>query len=287
MQTVTTIAEARSLLDSARAQGRRVGLVPTMGYLHDGHVSLMEAARRDTDVVMTTIFVNPLQFAPDEDLAAYPRDLERDRTRCAEAAVDVLLVPSVEEMYPRPISTTVTVADVAAPFEGESRPTHFAGVATVVAKLFNIAGPCHAYFGEKDWQQLQVITTMATDLSFPVTVVGCPIVRESDGLAMSSRNAYLGPAERIAARVLSQALQAAVDAIAAGERRAAPIGTLLAETIGAEELAHLDYVAVADGASLRPVETIDDATRLLVSASVGRARLIDNCAANGPGPLSP
>jgi pantoate--beta-alanine ligase len=287
MQSVTTIAEARSLLDSARRRGDRVGLVPTMGFLHDGHVSLMEAARRDADVVMTTIFVNPLQFAPDEDLAAYPRDLERDRIRCAGAGVDVLLVPSVEEMYPRPISTTVTVSDVAAPFEGESRPTHFAGVATVVAKLFNIAGPCHAYFGEKDWQQLRVIATMATDLSFPVTVIGCPIVREADGLAMSSRNAYLDPDERIAARVLSQALQAAVDAIAAGEHSAAKIRGLLTETIAAEELARLDYAAVADGASLQAVETIDDATRLLVSASVGRARLIDNCAAHGPGPLSP
>ena len=287
MQTVTTIAEARSLLDSARLRGDRVGLVPTMGFLHDGHVSLMETARRDTDVVMTTIFVNPLQFAPDEDLAAYPRDLDRDRARCDRAGVDVLLVPSVEEMYPRPISTTVTVADVAAPFEGESRPTHFAGVATVVAKLFNIAGTCHAYFGEKDWQQLRVIATMAADLSFPVTVVGCPIVREPDGLAMSSRNAYLEPAERIAARVLSQALQAAVEAIDAGEHRADQIRALLAETIAAEELARLDYAAVAHGASLQPVETVDDATRLLVSVSVGRARLIDNCAAHGPGPLSP
>lgn len=287
MQTVTTIAEARALLDSARSRGDRVGLVPTMGYLHDGHVSLMEAARRDADVVLATIFVNPLQFAPDEDLAAYPRDLERDRVRCADAGVDVLLVPSVEEMYPQPISTTVTVADVAAPLEGESRPTHFAGVATVVAKLFNIAGACHAYFGEKDWQQLRVIATMAADLSFPVTVVGCPIVREPDGLAMSSRNAYLEPDERIAARVLSQALQAAVDAVAAGEHRAERIRALLGETIGAEELARLDYAAVADGATLQPVETVDAATRLLVSASIGRARLIDNCGAHGPGPLSP
>jgi pantoate--beta-alanine ligase len=287
MQTVTTIAEARSLLDSARRRGERVGLVPTMGFLHDGHVSLMDAARRETDVVMTTIFVNPLQFAPDEDLAAYPRDLERDQARCHEAGVDVLLVPSVQEMYPRPISTTVTVADVSAPLEGESRPTHFAGVATVVSKLFNIAGPCHAYFGEKDWQQLRVIATMVADLSFPVTVVGCPIVRESDGLAMSSRNAYLAPSERIAARVLSQALQAAVDAVAAGERRAEAIRDLLAETIAAEDLALLDYAAAADGSSLQPVDTIDASTRLLVSASVGRARLIDNCAAHGPGPLSP
>jgi len=287
MQTITSIAEARSLLDSARRRGDRVGLVPTMGFLHDGHVSLMEAARRDTDVVMTTIFVNPLQFAPDEDLAAYPQDLDRDRARCDAAGVDVLLVPSMQEMYPRPISTTVTVADVAAPFEGESRPAHFAGVATVVSKLFNIAGPCHAYFGEKDWQQLRVVATMATDLSFPVTVVGCPIVREADGLAMSSRNAYLGPSERVAARVLSQALQAAVDAVATGEHHADVICDLLAEIIAAEDLASLDYAAVADGVSLQRVDTIDDSTRLLVSASVGRARLIDNCAAHGPGPLSP
>lgn len=287
MQTVTTIAEARSLLDGARRRGDRVGLVPTMGFLHDGHVSLMEAARRDTDVVMTTIFVNPLQFAPDEDLAAYPRDLERDRARCEDAGVDVLLVPSVEQMYPRPIATTVSVADVSAPFEGESRPTHFAGVATIVAKLFNIAGPCRAYFGEKDWQQLQVISTMAADLSFPVTVIGCPIVREADGLAMSSRNAYLGPAERVAARVLSRALQAGVDAVAAGEERAEDLRALLAEIIAAEDLAELDYAAVADGTTLGPVDRIDDRTRLLVSAVVGRARLIDNCAAHGPGPLSP
>lgn len=287
MQTVTTIAEARSLLDAARARGDRVGLVPTMGFLHDGHVSLMHAARRATDTVITTIFVNPLQFAPDEDLDAYPRDLDRDRQRCAEAGVDIVLAPPVEEMYPRPMSTTVAVADVAAPFEGESRPTHFTGVATVVAKLFNIAGPCHAYFGEKDWQQLQVITTMAADLSFPVTVVGCPIVREADGLAMSSRNAYLEPAERIAARVLSRALQAGVDAVADGQRDGHAIRSLLAATIAAEGLAELDYAAVADGATLRPVETIDQQTRLLVSAAVGRARLIDNCAAHGPGPLSP
>ena len=287
METVTTIAEARSLLDDARRRGDRIGLVPTMGFLHDGHVSLMQAARREADVVMTTIFVNPLQFAPDEDLAAYPRDLERDQVRCDEAGVDVVLVPPVEEMYPRPISTTVTVSDVAAPFEGESRPTHFAGVATVVAKLFNIAGPCQAYFGEKDWQQLRVIATMAADLSFPVTVVGCPIVREVDGLAMSSRNAYLEPAERIAARVLSRALQAGVDAVAAGEHDPEVIRSLLARTIAAEELAALDYAAVADGASLQPIETIDDRTRLLVSATVGRARLIDNCAASGPGPLTP
>ena len=287
MQTVTTIAEARSLLGSARRRGERVGLVPTMGFLHDGHVSLMDAARRETDVVMTTIFVNPLQFAPYEDLAAYPQDLERDQASCHEAGVYVLLVPSVQEMYPRPISTTVTVADVSAPLEGESRPTHFAGVATVVSKLFNIVGPCRAYFGEKDWQQLRVIATMVADLSFPVTVVGCPIVREADGLAMSSRNAYLEPSERIAARVLSQALQAAVDAVAAGERRADAIRALLAGIIAAEDLAVLDYAAVADGSSLQPVDTIDDSTRLLVSAAVGRARLIDNCAAHGPGPLSP
>ncbi len=188
MEIVHTIAEARALLDAARASGGRVGLVPTMGFLHDGHVSLMTAAAADCDTVMTTIFVNPLQFAEGEDLEDYPRDLERDSERCREAGVDVLLVPPVEEMYPQKVLTEVSVAEIASPLDGISRPTHFAGVATVVAKLFNIAGPCHAYFGEKDWQQLQVVTRMASDLSFPVTVVGCPIVREEDGVAMSSRN---------------------------------------------------------------------------------------------------
>jgi len=203
VEVVTTAAALRTALDVVRHDGGTVGLVPTMGYLHDGHVSLMDAAVADNDVTATTIFVNPLQFAPTEDLAAYPRDLAGDTARCEAAGVGVLFTPSVEEMYPVPMQTTVSVAGITETMEGASRPSHFAGVATVVAKLFALAGPCRAYFGEKDFQQLAVVRTMARDLSFPVEVVGCPTVREPDGLAMSSRNAYLTPEERAAAPVLA------------------------------------------------------------------------------------
>ncbi len=282
MEIVHTIAEARGRLDAARAEGATVGLVPTMGFLHDGHVSLMTAAAADCDVVMTTIFVNPLQFAEGEDLEDYPRDLDADTERCRAAGVDVLLVPPVEEMYPQPIATEVTVAEIAASWEGASRPTHFAGVATVVAKLFNIAGPCRAYFGEKDWQQLQVVTRMASDLSFPVEVVGCPIVREPDGLAMSSRNVYLDPDQRVAARVLSRSLRTAVEAVRAGERSPVAVERLMVEMFDAEPLADLDYVAVVDAASLVPVAEIDANVRILVAAKVGVPRLLDNADAHDP-----
>ncbi len=276
MEIVHTIAEARALLDAARASGGRVGLVPTMGFLHDGHVSLMTAAAADCDTVMTTIFVNPLQFAEGEDLEDYPRDLERDSERCREAGVDVLLVPPVEEMYPQKVLTEVSVAEIASPLDGISRPTHFAGVATVVAKLFNIAGPCHAYFGEKDWQQLQVVTRMASDLSFPVTVVGCPIVREEDGVAMSSRNVYLEGDYRLAARVLSRSLRTAVEAIADGATDVEVVVSQMVELFDAEPLAELDYAAVVDASTLQPVTEIGDNVRILVAAQVGPARLIDN-----------
>ena len=280
METVHTIAEARARLNAARSQGAVVGLVPTMGFLHDGHVSLMTAAAADCDVVMTTIFVNPLQFAEGEDLDDYPRDLERDSHWCEEAGVALLLVPPVDEMYPNPVATQVDVDQIAAPLDGISRPTHFAGVATVVAKLFNIAGPCRAYFGEKDWQQLQVITRMASDLSFPVDVVGCPTVREDDGVAMSSRNVYLEGDYRVAARVLSRTLRAAVDAIAAGETAAGAIIDLMTARFAAEPLADLDYAAVVDASTMLAVDPIADNVRLLVAAQLGPARLIDNCDAH-------
>lgn len=276
MDIVHTIAEARERLDQARTAGRTVGLVPTMGYLHDGHVSLMTAARAECETVMTTIFVNPLQFAEDEDLEDYPRDLERDAERCRDAGVEVLLVPPLEEMYPQPVATEVTVTEVAAPLEGEHRPTHLAGVATVVAKLFNIGGHCRAYFGEKDWQQLQVVTRMASDLSFPVDVVGCPIVREPDGLAMSSRNVYLDADHRMAARVLSRSLRVGVDAVAAGEVDAAKVASQMTALFDAEPLADLQYAAVVRASTLEAIDVIEGDVRLLVAAQVGPARLIDN-----------
>jgi pantoate--beta-alanine ligase len=241
----------------------RVGFVPTMGYLHEGHASLMRRARAENDVVVASIFVNPLQFGPAEDLAAYPRDLERDTAIAAGAGVDYLFVPSAEEMYPggRP-STTVTVAGVSEGMEGASRPSHFAGVATVVAKLLAIVGPCRAYFGEKDFQQLMVVRRLVADLSLPVEVVGCPTVREPDGLAMSSRNVYLSADERRAATVLHRALLAGAAASDLDRARAA-----MAEVVAAEPLATLDYAEAIE----QPGEV-----RLLVAARVGSTRLIDN-----------
>ena len=279
METFTRLAEARAHLDGARAAGVTVGLVPTMGYLHGGHASLIERAAVDHDVVAVTVFVNPLQFGPNEDLEAYPRDLAADTALIERCGGTVLIAPSVEEMYPEPVLTSVHVAEISERLEGASRPTHFAGVSTVVAKLFSIAGPCHAYFGEKDWQQVAVVRRMARDLSLPVIVVGCPTVREPDGLAMSSRNVYLTPEQRAAAPVLHRALQAGADAIRAGARDQAAVEALVADLVRAEPEADLDYAAVVDAASLAPCDPLAGEVRLLVAARFGRARLIDNVGA--------
>ena len=276
MHVLNTIAEARVHLSRARNSNKTVGLVPTMGYLHAGHRSLMDRSVAERDVTMTTIFVNPLQFGANEDLSTYPRDLDADLSMAEEAGVDLVLTPATEEMYPEPILTQVAVEHISAPMEGKIRPNHFAGVATVVAKLFNIAGPCAAYFGEKDWQQLAVVTRMAKDLSFPVTVIGCPTVREPDGLALSSRNAYLTPEERNAAPVLHWALVSGAAAIAAGERDPAKVRTLIADLVAAEPLAELDYAEVVGAATLQEVDPLTGNLRLLVAARFGRARLIDN-----------
>jgi pantoate--beta-alanine ligase len=280
LTTITTIAELREHLDAARAAGRQVGFVPTMGYLHAGHASLMAAARADTDLVVASIFVNPLQFGPAEDLAAYPRDLAGDTALADAEGVDLLFVPSVDEMYPDgAVRTTVTVGEVSAPLEGAARPTHFAGVATVVAKLFAIVGPCRAYFGEKDFQQVAVIRQMVRDLSIPVEVIACPTAREDDGLARSSRNAYLTAPERAAAPVLHAALLVGRLAIDAGERDAGRVRALMAELIAAEPLAALDYAEVVDARTLQVVDPLAGELRLLAAARFGTARLIDNVGA--------
>jgi pantoate--beta-alanine ligase len=284
VKTLRTIAELRSVLDGERTGRRTVGLVPTMGYLHDGHLSLMRQARVQTDVVVASIFVNPLQFGAGEDLDAYPRDLERDGRLAEAAGVDLLFVPSVEEMYSAPVLTTVSVAQVSEPLEGATRPHHFAGVATVVAKLFAVVGPCRAYFGEKDFQQLVVVRTMARDLSFPVEVVGCPTVRELDGLALSSRNSYLTPGEREAAPVVYRALRAGVATVLAGERDPAAVRTLVAQIIEAEPLAQLDYAEIVDADSLRIPDPLAGNLRLLAAVRFGRARLIDNVGVTVPAP---
>jgi pantoate--beta-alanine ligase len=268
----------RRVLDAARTAGATVGLVPTMGYLHDGHVSLIERAVAECDVTAVTIFVNPLQFGPAEDLASYPRDIPGDLARCREVGVDHVLAPTVEEMYPEPAVTNVSVEKLTRTMEGSVRPGHFDGVATVVTKLFNIVGPCRAYFGEKDYQQLAVIRRLVTDLDFAVAVVGCPTVRELDGLAMSSRNAYLAPDEREAAVVLHRGLQSGAAAILAGERDAGVVRELMASVIEAEPLARLDYAEVADARTLQASRTLvpGDDVRLLVAARLGKPRLLDN-----------
>ena len=277
---VTTIPETRAHLDRVRAGGATVGLTPTMGYLHDGHGSLMRAARAANDVVVASIFVNPLQFAPDEDLASYPRDLERDADLAERNGVDLIFTPSVEEMYPvGPVLTSVSVAELSERWDGISRPTHFTGVATVVSKLFNIIGPCRAYFGEKDFQQLAIIRRMAADLSMPVEVIGCPIVREPDGLAMSSRNIYLSPEDRAAAVVLRRALDAGRDVAGAGEDDPAAVVAAMTDVVGAEPRAELDYAAAVDPATLDVPDRLGPEARLLIAARLGGTRLIDNCAA--------
>jgi pantoate--beta-alanine ligase len=284
VKTLHTIAELRPVLDGERAAGRSVGLVPTMGYLHDGHLALMRRARAETDVVVASIFVNPLQFGAGEDLEAYPRDLDRDGRLADAAGVDVLFVPSADEMFPEPVLTTVSVAQVSEPLEGAARPRHFDGVATVVAKLFAIVGTCRAYFGEKDFQQLAVVRRLARDLSLPVEVVGCPTVREHDGLALSSRNSYLTPDERDAAPVVYRALRAGVAAILAGERDPVAVRALMGQIIEAEPLAQLDYAEVVDTDSLRVPDSLVGNLRLLAAVRFGRARLIDNVGVTVPAP---
>ncbi len=281
-ERIETIAELRSRTDAARSDGEVVGFVPTMGFLHDGHASLMRAARRDADLVVASIFVNPLQFAAGEDLEAYPRDLDSDTAIASRAGVDLLFVPAGPEMYPRPIDTTVAVGRVSQGFEGASRPSHFAGVATVVAKLFSIVGPCRAHFGEKDWQQLAVIRRMVDDLSMPVAVIGEPTVREPDGLAMSSRNAYLTAPERAVAPVVHRALQAGAGAVLDGVTDPAAVRSVMSEIVAAEPLADLDYVAAVDAADLTEPDRLEGELRLLAAVRFGKARLIDNLGVTVP-----
>ena len=276
METITTISELRERLDAERRAGRWVGFVPTMGFLHAGHLSLVSTAVAHNPVSLVSIFVNPLQFAEGEDLDSYPRDLSTDSAECAALGVDYLFVPSVEEMYPGPVDTVVKVPSVAAPLEGVARPHHFAGVATVVAKLFSIVGPCRSYFGAKDWQQVCVVKRMVSDLSIPVEVVACPTVREPDGLAMSSRNVYLTTDERTQALVLRAALDAGLDAISGGETDSAAVEAVMAAVVNTANLASLDYVAAVQADSLVSDGPLHSEVRLLVAARFGQARLIDN-----------
>jgi len=274
IQTVTTLSELRR---ARAALPEPVGFVPTMGYLHDGHLSLVRAAKAECASVIVSIFVNPAQFGPKEDLAAYPRDLGRDLSLLESEGVDLVWSPAAEEIYPPGYQTWVTVDEVSQPLEGGMRPGHFRGVTTVVAKLFNQVQPQRAYFGQKDAQQAVVIRRMVQDLNFPLEIVICPIRREPDGLAMSSRNVYLGPQERLAAVILSRSLGAARQAFLAGERQAGMLRQIVTHAVASEPLARLQYISCADPVTLQEIEgCIEGRALLSMAVYFGRTRLIDN-----------
>jgi pantoate--beta-alanine ligase len=264
------------------AIGGPFGLVPTMGALHAGHLSLVARAKQENARTGVSIFVNPSQFGPNEDFAAYPRTLEKDLELLARLGIDVVWAPSPEDVYPSGFQTWITVEGVSAPLEGARRPGHFRGVATMVAKLFHVFAPDRAYFGQKDAQQVVVIRRMTHDLDFPVEVVVCPTVREKDGLALSSRNAYLSPDERRAAPVLYRALTAVKAAVDSGERDAAELRALLSATIGRERLAREDYVSVADPRTLAELDRVEGPALVSLAVRFSRARLIDNMVVGGP-----
>lgn len=277
MKTFTTIAELRAALAEPRRAGKSVGFVPTMGYLHVGHMELMRRAREENDIVVASIFVNPLQFGANEDLSKYPRDLARDQAMLEEGKVDYLFAPGVSDMYPRPMETVVDVPTLGSELEGSVRPGHFAGVATVVTKLFNIVQPDRAYFGEKDFQQLQIIRRMVEDLAQPVTVIGVPTVREADGLACSSRNVYLTAEERRAAAIVPKALDEAQRLVASGVSDVAALENAVTEFLSSEPLARPEVVAVRDPETLETIETIGDRpVLLLLFVRFGTTKLLDN-----------
>ena len=273
MHVLTTIAEVRA---ARRALEGSVGLVPTMGYLHDGHLSLVKAARVANDHVFASIFVNPAQFGPNEDLSTYPRDTERDLSLLESCGVDCVFMPEPSEVYPEGFQTYVEVGPVAQPLEGAIRPEHFRGVATVVLKLFNIVQPGRAYFGEKDAQQLAVIRRMVEDLNMPLTIVEAPTVREDDGLAISSRNVQLNAEQRRAATVLSQALFAAREQAARGEREAAALKRGGLSVLAQQPSVRVEYFEVVDGEEMLPVDRIEKPARIAGAVWVGKTRLIDN-----------
>ena len=276
MQLVHTIDEVRAQVKAWKQEGLSVGLVPTMGYLHDGHKSLIERAVKENDRVVVSDFVNPTQFGENEDLGSYPRDIKRDAALCDAAGVEILFNPSPEEMYYKDNCTFVDMNRLTDVLCGKTRPIHFSGVCSVVTKLFHIVTPDRAYFGQKDAQQLAVIRRMVRDLNFDIEIVGCPIVRETDGLAMSSRNAYLNEEERKAALVLSQAVRLGEELIESGEKNAAVIKEKMIAHIEAEPLAKIDYVEIVDAQSLEPVSEIRGEILAAMAVYIGKTRLIDN-----------
>lgn len=276
MEICSTIDAVRKQVKEWKKEGLTIGFVPTMGYLHEGHRSLMEAARKENDKVVVSIFVNPMQFGPTEDLESYPRDLQKDATLCEGVGVDLIFHPEPEEMYPEGFCSYVDMNGLTTELCGKSRPIHFRGVQTVVLKLFHIVTPDNAYFGQKDAQQLAVIKRMVKDLSVDITIHGCPIIREEDGLAKSSRNTYLNAQERQAALILSKSLREGKRLIAEGQKDADTIKKAITDYIQTEPMAKIDYVDVVDFDTITPIHTISGVTLVAIAVYIGKTRLIDN-----------
>ena len=279
MKIVGTVKEVREQVKEWKKQGLSVGFVPTMGYLHEGHKSLMDAARKGNDKVVVSIFVNPMQFGPTEDLATYPRDLNHDAALCESAGVDLIFHPEAEEMYEKDFCSFVDMTGLTEGLCGKTRPIHFRGVCTVVNKLFNIVTPDHAYFGQKDGQQLAVIKRMVRDLNMDIEIVGCPIVREEDGLAKSSRNTYLSSEERKAALILSKTVALGKE-LAKTEKDANKVVEAMKKNIETEPMAKIDYVEAVDALSMAPVEKLEGTCMLAMAVYIGKTRLIDNTLIN-------
>ena len=279
MKIVGTVKEVREQVKEWKKQGLSVGFVPTMGYLHEGHKSLMDAARKGNDKVVVSIFVNPMQVGPTEDLATYPRDLDHDAALCESAGVDLIFHPEAEEMYEKDFCSFVDMTGLTEGLCGKTRPIHFRGVCTVVNKLFNIVTPDHAYFGQKDGQQLAVIKRMVRDLNMDIEIVGCPIVREEDGLAKSSRNTYLSSEERKAALILSKTVALGKE-LAKTEKDANKVVEAMKKNIETEPLAKIDYVEAVDALSMAPVEKLEGTCMLAMAVYIGKTRLIDNTLIN-------
>lgn len=280
MKIISTVAETRAIIKEWKKNGLKVGLVPTMGYLHEGHLSLIKKAVSENDRVVVSIFVNPTQFGPNEDYETYPRDIDKDSALCESAGADIIFHPEASEMYPKGACTYVNMTGLTDALCGKSRPTHFQGVCTVVSKLFNITTPDNAYFGQKDAQQLAVIKRMVKDLNFDINITGCPIVREEDGLAKSSRNTYLNKEERKAALVLHKSITCGQSLVNNGERNASVVINRMKDIINAEPLAKTDYVEIVDMNTMESVSVIKGEILCAIAVYIGKTRLIDNFIVN-------
>lgn len=280
MEVVKTVEEVREIVSEWRSQGLTIGLVPTMGFLHEGHQSLIQRSASENDCTVVSVFVNPIQFGPNEDLEAYPRDLNRDMKAVEEAGGDIIFNPEPSEMYPGHFTSFIDTTETTELLCGAVRPIHFRGVCTVVGKLFNIVMPDRAYFGQKDAQQLATVKRFVRDLNFPLDIVACPIIREIDGLAKSSRNTYLNPEERKAALILSQSLKKGKEAIDNGERDSQKVISIIRENLEKEPLARIDYVEVVDFENIQRIARIEGETLVAIAVYIGKTRLIDNFIVN-------